>query len=87
MEQLDPIASELLSDLAVMGRGITQAYSEGNQDLGGELMMAKSIVSKWRTKFETMGLSPSDTKGLSKLLDYFDKKIQRRLDGGVDKPF
>ncbi|MBN1331789.1 hypothetical protein JW978_02785 [Candidatus Dojkabacteria bacterium] len=82
MDQIDSLSQEMLGDLAIIGRGITQAYSEENQDLGGDLMLAKSTLQKIRKNVLGLEISETDKSGLKMLFDYFEQKIERRLSGG-----
>ena len=76
-----------IKNLAVVGTAIKQAYSEENQDFGGDLLIAKSALRKFEEGINALHLDPESKKGIMNLIEYLDKKLDRRIDGGVDKPF
>lgn len=82
--QPDTPTIDRIKNLAVVGRAIKQAYSEENQDLGGDLMLAKSSLMRFKDGINRLNLSPEDKAGMMDLVEYLDKKLIRRLHGGVD---
>ena len=76
-----------IKNLAVVGTAIKQAYSEKNQDFGGDLLLAKTALKDFQEGILALELDPKSRKGMMNLIEYLEKKLDRRLNGGVDKPF
>ncbi len=85
MIQPDEPTVERIKHLAIVGKCIKQAYSEGNQDTGGDLLVAKDSLLKFKTGIEALELDIPSKQGMLDLIDYLDKKLDRRLAGGENK--
>lgn len=82
MIQPDAPTIDRLKNLAIVGTAIKQAYSEENQDFGGDLALAKSALERFKSGLVQLELDQVDLQGMLDLVEYLDKKLDRRLKGG-----
>lgn len=85
--QPDAPTIDRIKNLAIVGTAIKQAYSEENQAVFKDLFPAKAALSKFEEGIRALKLDPEDLQGMLDLIEYLDKKIDRRMNGGVDRPF
>jgi len=84
MIQPDAPTIDRLKNLAIVGTAIKEAYSEENQDFGGgELVLAKSALDRFKEGIQQLELEPQDMQGMMDLVDYLNKKLDKRLNGGL----
>jgi type I restriction-modification system DNA methylase subunit len=75
----DPSTKDRIRNLAIVGKALNDTYSDENLEVGTDFYLAKEALTKFKEGIDKLDLDESSKKGMGDLIEYLNKKIDRRM--------
>jgi predicted DNA-binding protein len=75
----DPETIERIKYLAIVGKALSDTYSDENLENGTDFFLAKDALNRFKDGIDKLELDIESRKGMNGLIEYLQKKIDRRM--------
>jgi predicted DNA-binding protein len=79
MIEPDSPTKERIKNLAIVGKAMNDTYSEENLESGNDFYLAKEALNNFKEGIDKLNLDEESRQGMNELIEYLQKKIDRRL--------